>query len=310
MAGLPDHNRVGLSIGITTRNRPQALARCLRSLSIVDDLITEIIVVDDGSDVPISPALGALTNELQAKLTFIRQPQLGCIAERNTVMEMAKSEFVMLLDDDAFLVDDRGVRRALELIAHNRDVGAVACAMAREDGSPWPLSMQPSPVTYLAYVPAYIGFAHLLRRSLFLELGCYRQLFHFYGEEKDYCLRLLNAGYHVVYDPQALVAHLVDPAGRSPERYLRYVIRNDCFYSLCNEPFPLPLLSVPVRLYRYWKMRRYGAVDDPDGFRWILTEVARALPALVRERKPVRWASLMRWRRLRRTLPAFTPELA
>jgi GT2 family glycosyltransferase len=310
MAGLPDHNRVGLSIGITTRNRPQALARCLRSLSIVDDLITEIIVVDDGSDVPVSPALGALTNELQTKLTFIRQPQLGCIAGRNTMMEMAKSEFVMLLDDDAFLVDDRGVRRALELIAHHRDVGAVACAMAREDGSPWPLSMQPSPVTYLACVPAYIGFAHLLRRSLFLELGRYRQLFYFYGEEKDYCLRLLNAGYYVVYDPQALVAHLADPAGRSPERYLRYVIRNDCLYSLCNEPFPLPLLSVPVRLYRYWKMRRHGGVDDPDGFRWIVAEVARALPSIVRERKPVRWASLMRWRRLRRTLPAFTPELA
>jgi len=184
----------------------------------------------------------------------------------------------------------------------------VACAMAHEDGTPWPTSMQPSPAQYLSYVPAYIGFAHLLRRRLFLDLGSYRPLFYFYGEEKDYCLRLLNAGYHVVYDPHALVAHLVDPSGRSKARYLRYVIRNDCLYSMFNEPLALMCATIPVRLYRYLKMSRHGNVSDPGGFRWIVSELAKSVPAVMRDRKPVRWSSVRRWHWLRRALPAFRPE--
>jgi GT2 family glycosyltransferase len=296
---------------VATRNRPESLARCVASLGILGDLVTDIIVIDDSSDVPVRPVLDGLAVDLLAKLTFINQPdQQGPIVARNTMVSLAKREIVLMLDDDTLLVDDRGIRRALDLILEHDEVGAVACAMAHADGSPWPPSMQPSPATYLSYVPAYIGFAHLLRRNLFLQLGSYRSSFYFYGEEKDYCLRHLNAGYHVVYDPDALVAHLVDPSGRSQARYLRYVIRNDCLYSLYNEPLPLLLATIPIRLYRYLTMSRHGNVQDPGGFRWIVTELIKALPAVVRDRKPVRWASVRRWRWLRRALPAFRPELA
>ena len=220
-AGVPRR----LTVGIATRNRPDSLARCVASLAILGDLVSDIIVIDDSSDVPVLPVLETLPADLLKKLTFISQPdQQGPIVARNTMVRLADSEIVLLLDDDTLLVDDRGIRRALDLILTHPDVGAVACAMAHADGSPWPSSMQPSPATYLSLVPAYIGFAHLLRRDLFLKLGSYRPLFYFYGEEKDYCLRLINAGYHVVYDPEALVAHLVDPSGRSPARYLRYAL--------------------------------------------------------------------------------------
>jgi hypothetical protein len=87
------------------------------------------------------------------------------------------------------------------------------------------------------------------------------------------------------------------------------VIRNDCLYSLCNEPFPLPLISLPIRLYRYEKMRRLGRIEDPGGLRWIVSELGRALPAIARERKAVRWSSMKRWRELRRTCPAFDPQV-
>jgi GT2 family glycosyltransferase len=311
MPRRPEPGPQKLSVGIATRNRPNSLARCLASLAIISDLITDIVVVDDASDIPIQSALDTIPTELRARLTLLTQEvRNGPIVGRNTMVKRAQSPIVLMLDDDTLIVDDRGLRRALELIVGHPNVGAVACAMAHEDGSPWPAETQPSPVRYLAYVPAYIGFAHLLRRDLFLQLGSYRALFYFYGEEKDYCIRLLNAGYHVVYDPEALVAHLVDPAGRSPARYLRYVIRNDCLHSLCNEPFPLPLISLPLRLYRYEKMRRHGRVEDPGGLRWIVSELGRALPAIARERKAVRWSSMKRWRELRRTCPAFNPQIA
>jgi GT2 family glycosyltransferase len=143
-----------------------------------------------------------------------------------------------------------------------------------------------------------------LRRSVFLQLGGYTESFHFYGEEKDYCLRLLDAGYRVVYLPDALVAHVPDPSGRSHARYLRYVVRNDCLSALFNEPLPMALISVPLRLRRYRRMARSGGIADPDGLRWIVGELAAAVPRALATRKPVKWASILAWRRLRRTPPA------
>ncbi|OFW26924.1 MAG: hypothetical protein A3H97_21995 [Acidobacteria bacterium RIFCSPLOWO2_02_FULL_65_29] len=295
-----------LTVGIATRNRPKALVRCLASIALINDMVTEIIVVDDASDPPVGPVLGEAPKAIADKIRFMEQPAgSGYIVARNAMMRLASTEYVLLLDDDAYLIDARAVRHALDVAQKNPDVGAVACAQAEADGSPWPAAMQPSPVEYVCYVAAYIGFAHLLRRSVFLQLGGYQESFHFYGEEKDYCLRLLNAGYHVVYLPHARVAHVPDPSGRSESRYLRYVVRNDCLSALYNEPLLMALLTVPLRLARYVAMRRHGKVDDAGGLRWILGELAAALPGIRRDRQPMRWSSIRRWRRLRRTWPAF-----
>jgi GT2 family glycosyltransferase len=129
-------------------------------------------------------------------------------------------------------------------------------------------------------------------------------------QEKDYCLRLLDAGYRVVYVPDARVAHVPDRSGRSAPRYLRYVIRNDCLSALYNEPLPLPLATVPLRLMRYAAMRRHGRVNDPGGLAWILRELARALPAAWRNRRPVAWRTFMRWRKLRASPPPFPVPIA
>ena len=113
---------------------------------------------------------------------------------------------------------------------------AIAFAQADPQGTPWDVAMQPSRSRESCVIPAFIGFAHLLRRDVFLELGGYRESFVFYGEEKDFCLRLIDAGYRTVYLPDALVVHAPDPGGRSKQRYLRYVTRNDCLHALYNEP--------------------------------------------------------------------------
>lgn len=280
-------------------------------MTLIDDLVSDIIVVDDSSDPPIGDMLGSAPAAIRSKLRFIEQPGAqGPIVARNTIVRLAINDAVMLLDDDAFVIDGRAVRNALRVLEQHPSVGAVACAQAEADGSPWPAAMQPSPAGYPCYVTAYIGFAHLLRRSVFLALGGYQESFHFYGEEKDYCLRLLNAGYDVVYLPDARVAHVPDPSGRSDARYLRYVVRNDCLSALYNEPLPMALVTVPIRVARYAVMRRHGQVKDPGGLRWVIGELIASLPAVWRTRKPMRWTSIRRWRRLRRMWPAFDPRAA
>ena len=295
-----------ITVGIATRNRRASLLRCLASLALINDLIEEVLVVDDTSDVPLGDLTPYAPPNLAGKMHVIAQPgRQGPIVARNATVRLARTECVLLMDDDAYVIDAGAIRRGVELLMAHRDVGAVAFAQAEADGTAWPAAMQPSLATRTCCVPAYIGFAHLLRRSVFLELGGYLEPLHFYGEEKDYCLRLLNAGFTVVYVPEARVAHVPDQSGRSPARYLRYVIRNDCLSALYNEPLPLPLATVPLRLLRYAAMRRHGGVQDEGGLRWILGELAAAFPSACRDRRPVAWRTFMRWRRLRASTPPF-----
>jgi hypothetical protein len=224
------------------------------------------------------------------------------------MMRSATNDYVLSLDDDAFLVDGAGIRRGVGLLQADPRVAVVACAQAEADGSLWHASMQPAPVSYRCYVPAFIGFACLVRRWLFVEIGGYQEGYVYYGEEKDCSLRALDAGYHIVYMPDVKVAHVPDPSGRNQSRYIRHVIRNDCLFALYNEPFPIPFVTVPLRLGRYFAMRRHGRVHDPGGLRWILRELVSSLPDTWRKRKPVRLATIRRWWQIGREQPAYSPE--
>jgi len=294
-----------ITVGVNSRNRPARLVACLRSLAVLGDLVAAIIVVDDASDVPVDEALRDLPPEIARKLTLIRQKEVtGNIGCRNVEMRHARTDEVLLLDDDTELLDAGTIHRGLAVMDRDPRVAAVGFAMGKHDGSLFPDAMQPSPAKYVCYVPSYIGFAHLIRRGAFWQVGGYREMFRYHGEEKECCLRLIDAGYDIVFMPEPVV-HAVDPTNRDLKRYLKTVIRNDCLGSLLNEPWPMPLVSIPIRLARYIRMRNAAGVADPDGLRWILSQIAALIPIVRRQRKPVRWATVRRWRRLRRDWPAY-----
>jgi GT2 family glycosyltransferase len=287
----------GLAVGITTRNRPAALAACLASLARAADLICEIIVFDDGSEPPAETSAAAGARCLRDAAAP------GYIVGRNRILAAARAPFVLLLDDDTRLIDRASVAAALDVMRGDASIAAVGFAQANADGRPWPAAMQPARADYRCLVPSFIGFAHLLRRDVFLAVGGYRASFRFYGEEKEFCLRLIDAGYSVAYLPDARVAHLPDPAGRDDGRYLRYVVRNDCLNALYNDPLWRVIWVLPARLALYFRMRRGWRVADRGGLTWILRELARALPGVLRERRPVSRATLREWKRLRVSCP-------
>jgi GT2 family glycosyltransferase len=306
---MPDGAAMRVTAGIVTKNRPDTLLRTLSSLTLIGDALADVIVVDDTSDAPIDDVVRAVPPAIASRLRCIRQPNHeGYIVARNTIVREAATEFVLLMDDDAWLVDGSSVTRALTLLANRPNVGAVAFAMATANGAPWDARMQPAPVDYACYVPSFIGFAHALRRDVFLRLGGYREAFQFYGEEKEYCLRLLDAGFDVIYLPDARAVHVPHAASRNHSRYLRLTIRNDCLSAIYNEPLPVALVSVPIRLLRY---RRFAhGTDAPGGLRWIAGDMLRRLPSALRARRPVKWATLRRWRRLRREWPPYEQAVA
>ena len=282
-----------LTVGITTRNRAEALATCLASLSGIGHLVHEVIVFDDGSE-PAANVVG----ERARVIRDVSTP--GYIVGRNRLVREATTDLVLLLDDDTRVIDASAIERAMVVMHRDDCVAAVAFAQAEADGRPWPATMQPSTTARPSVIPSFIGFAHLLRRELFLRLGGYREEFIFCGEEKDFCLRLLDAGYRTVYLPDALVGHVPDAAERNRSRHLRYLVRNDCLNAFYNDPLLRVVWTVPLRYLRYFRMRRAWRVQDPWGWLWIARDLLVYVSRTRDRRRPVSRASLRLWAELKK----------
>ena len=91
---------------IPTYNRPQHLSTCLQALSCLNyprDQY-EVIVVDDGSVVPLDEVNAQFKDKLN--LSLLRQENAGPAAARNYGAAHAKAEFLAFTDDDCESVAD------------------------------------------------------------------------------------------------------------------------------------------------------------------------------------------------------------
>lgn len=301
-----------LTVGICTRDRHQSLLRCVRSLRHAADLIDRIVIADDASVQPVEPILReALGSDAPEGLMVLRAEQrIGLSAGRNRVAEAARTPYVLYLDDDAALLSRDSVAAGIAVVDADPSVAAVAFAQADGEGRLYPPGAQPSPATRPSLVRSFIGFAHLLRREPLMALGGFREMLTLTGEERELSFRLLDAGYRIVYLPDAPVAHVTDPGGRDTRSWLHLTVRNDAISGLLNEPLPVALGMLPVRLWRYFPMRRHWGGEDPGGFRRIVRAVAESLPRVRQERRAVRWSTLRAWRELAQSPPYHGPGRA
>lgn len=103
-----------VTIYIATHNRPELLARALRSCLAQTYAALEIIVVDDGSNADNARKNAQLMAEFpQVNYINLDQPS-GAPAARNTAINKAKGEFITGLDDD----DEFKPQRIAELVRY------------------------------------------------------------------------------------------------------------------------------------------------------------------------------------------------
>jgi GT2 family glycosyltransferase len=299
-----------LTVTVATKNRPEALERCLRSLRVLDGLMAEAVVVDDGSDPPAEAAAGSLlAADLPPCVRWLRHDvSRGPSACRNQAAAVASTPLLLTLDDDAFVVSRDAIERGIAVLESDPEVAIVALAQGNEEGVRFAPAMQPAVAEHPCYIAAFTGYGFLVRRDALLAAGGFRERIGINGEEKELCLRLLERGLRVVYLPDAVVGHVAAAAERDRRRYLHQTVRNNTLGALYNEPFPLVLAGAGMRLYSYFAMRRGWSIDDPGGFGEIVRGLARDLPVVLRERRPVRWATWKRWRKMTTSPPEpYTP---
>ncbi|MBV9998715.1 MAG: glycosyltransferase family 2 protein [Verrucomicrobia bacterium] len=86
-----------LSVALVTRNRPEQLERCLRSLSAAAEPPEEVVVSDD-SDEAFAPSTREVAETFGCR--YVRGPRRGLYANRNHAASQCRGTHVRTVDDD------------------------------------------------------------------------------------------------------------------------------------------------------------------------------------------------------------------
>jgi glycosyltransferase involved in cell wall biosynthesis len=198
-----------ISVVVPTRDRPEALARCLKSLAaqtVIDQL--EVIVVDDGSLAAreVASIIGS-----HARTRLIRRDGSGPAAARNAGARAARGSFLCFTDDDCAPWPDWAARlkEALERGADAAAGVTLSGGGALADAS-----------EIVAHAPADLPSGGDLRFAPSNNLACARAVFEAIqfdesfpgaaGEDRDWCARLTLAGYVLRLESAARVVHHQD----------------------------------------------------------------------------------------------------
>ena len=103
---------IRLSVALVTRNRPESLDRCLKSLRSQDIQPFEVVVSDD-SDPDLAPKTAAVANYWQCR--YITGPRQGLYANRNHVALACQGTHIRTMDDDHVLPDGH-MKQCLEAV--------------------------------------------------------------------------------------------------------------------------------------------------------------------------------------------------
>lgn len=207
--------RAAIAIVVPARDRPEMLARCLRSLRGSAGPEPDLVVVDDGSrDAAAIARTAAACGGRIVRHTASR----GAGAARNTGLAATTAPLVAFVDSDVVVdADDGWLRR---LVAHLDDpaVGAVAPRVrALDERTRNPLAGYERRHSSLDMGPAggivgpglpisYVPSATLLVRRAAVPAGGFAEDMPV-GEDVDFCWRTSVAGTHVRYVPESSVRH-------------------------------------------------------------------------------------------------------
>lgn len=229
-------------IGIATRDRADELVKAIASAQAQSFGAARIAVIDDAS----CDGTAALPPRFPDVAWQRRDRPQGHVRLRNDLMLTATQDYFVGLDDDAWFVADDALDLAIDYLERHPTVAAVAFDILSPD-RPDPKPRRPARAAAI-----FIGCGHALRLSAIRQVGGYIEAPGLYGsEEKDLCVRLIDAGYSIVTLPGVHVWHDKTPQARDLARQHRSGVCNDLVFETRRCPAALlaPVLA--------WKLTRH-----------------------------------------------------
>lgn len=187
-----------------------------------------LVLIDDQSPDPrIAEYFAALAEERDASLILLRNPEnLGFVGTVNRGMALHPDSDVVLLNSDA-IVTAGWLEKLRRCAGSDPQIGTITPFSNNAEICSFPLLCQDNDLALLpdielinqamehAAVPSYpeiptaVGFCMFIRRRLMREIGLFdAETFGLgYGEENDFCMRAIRAGYRNVLCDDTFVAH-------------------------------------------------------------------------------------------------------
>ncbi len=283
-------NPLRVRIGITTRNRPEYLQKCLASCLAQTYEPVEIVVWDNSDD----PQALELNARLASEFPQVGwgRPEAETTLIQSRVKMMAESGFDLFcsIDDDGwFMGTDE-----LEIVVREFECDPECAGVAFDILSPdRPSAVARHPPRSAMH---FVGCGHMLRRSMAEAVGFYFDFPGPYGsEEKDLCIRFLDKDWSVKFLPGVHVWHDKTSAGRDWAAQHRSGTLNDLVFGLLRCPLPDLLYYLPGKALNLALWGLKGTREE----RWAgllgLADFCRLAPGLWKQRQPVSQAAFRKF---------------
>lgn len=229
-----------LSILIVNWNVRDLLRDCLRSIERGRGALeVEVIVVDSASG---DDSVAMVAAEFPWVTLRPQSENVGFPRGNNIALAEARGDHLLLLNPDTVVLDD-ALTVMVAYLEKNPEVGAVGPQLLNPDGSvqssrrrfptlatgffesTWLEGVAPGvlrryyaldlPDDRMADVDWLVGACIMVPRGVYEQIGGLDEAYYMYSEELDWCRRIKEAGWRVVYHPGARVVHHV---GKSSEQ--------------------------------------------------------------------------------------------
>jgi GT2 family glycosyltransferase len=211
-----------VTVVIPTFDKIAQLRQCLSSIERSTYKNREIIIVtnnlDENSD------MRAYLRTLPHKV-IVFNAEFSWSEMNNLAARHAQGQYLLFLNDDTEVATGNWIENMLEY-AQQPDIGAVGCRLLFPTGSCQHAGVTGDPV-HVAYhqfygikgegyysltvlpreVSAVTGACMMVRKEVFQKLGGFDSSLKYLYNDTDFCWRLGELGYRIMYDPSATLYH-------------------------------------------------------------------------------------------------------
>ena len=276
-----------VTIAILTWNRRVEVSRAVQSALSQTYRPIEVMVVDSAS---VDGTADFLEERFSAVKIVRLHRNLGCPEGRNIAFANSKGTYIYCLDDDGWIPPDT-VEKCLDIFFSDAGIGVVTCEILAPNERIAAQGTQKA-------VHVFNGGASMFRRDVLDRTGYYPSDFARQAEESYLALRIIDAGFKIVYTDSAVMFHEPSPINRNIGQFMYYGCRNE-------------LITI-LRLYPWYLIPFFLAQKCGS---WLLTGMRKSqvnpifcaiasffgkLLVLLKLRKPVSLAAIKESYRLRR----------
>lgn len=197
-----------LSIVIITCNRKEELKKTIFSCIQNAGMSIEIIVVDNGSKDGTREMIQAMEEENKMVRGYYSSENLGVSGGRNKGLELASSDIILFIDDDAVVDEKKSLKfvSAYEYMEANPQIGALAFDIYDTVQNGYLLDSFEIGKNGSGNMLSYVGACHMLRRVQ-KDGFLYPDNLMYGAEERYAAIRYYDMGFRVEYFGEIKIIH-------------------------------------------------------------------------------------------------------